>query len=277
MFDIIVSIVAFNSDKEMLKKALESFSKTRLKTYIYVIDNSYEDKLKDICVYKDTEYIFNNNNLGFAAGHNIAIRKMIGRTKYSLILNPDVYFNEGTLEKLFDFMEENKDVGLLMPQTLYPDGSLQRLCRLLPSPLDILLRKINIGILHPLFDRKQFQHELEFADYTKIMDVPYLSGCFMFFRTDIFKQVGMFDERFFVHFEDLDLTRRIHKLYRTVYYPHAMIYHKYERGANRDVRIFGYFVASGIKYFNKWGWFFDRERKNINNKVIRNICRSTPT
>lgn len=272
MYDIVVSIVAFKNERAMLKKALESCVKTALKTHIYLIDNSPTDGLKDVCVYENAEYIFNNHNLGFGAGHNIAIRKMTGKTKYSLILNPDIYFNQGTLEKLFNFMEQNQDIGLVMPKVLYPDGSLQHLCKLLPTPYDMLRRKVNIGLLSPLFNHQRLRFELNSADCTKVMDVPYLSGCFMLIRCNIFEKVGVFDERFFMHFEDLDLTRRIHKLYRTVYYPQVFIYHEYERSSNKDLRIFSYLVSSGVKYFNKWGWFFDKERKLINNKIIKNIC-----
>lgn len=273
MYDIVSSIVAFKNSKNDIKKAITSFLNSGLNTYLYVIDNSPTNDLKNVCVFKNVEYIFNNNNLGFGAGHNIAIHKSAGKTKYSLILNPDIYFNSGTLEQLFDFMEQNQEVGLVMPKVLYPDGSLQNLCKLLPTPCDMFLRKANIRLIGNLLNRKRLHYELNCADFTKIMDVPYLSGCFMFIRNNIFQQVGMFDERFFIHFEDLDLTRRIHKLYRTVYYPQATIYHKYERSSNRDPLVFKYLVCSGIKYFNKWGWFFDKERKNINNKVKKHIQR----
>jgi len=273
MYDIVGSIVAFKNSKEDIRKAIASFLDSGLNTYLYVIDNSPTDDLKDVCIFKNTEYIFNNKNLGFGTGHNIAIRKAVGKTKYSLILNPDVYFNPRTLEQLFDFMEQNQGVGLVMPKVLYPDGSLQNLCKLLPTPCDMFLRKVNIRTLSTFFNRQKLRYELNCVDYTKIMDVPYLSGCFMFIRNNLFEEVGVFDERFFIHFEDLDLTRRIHKLYRTVYYPQVSIYHRYERSSDKDPIIFKHLVCSGIKYFNKWGWFFDKERKIINNKAVKNILR----
>ncbi|MDD5560585.1 MAG: glycosyltransferase family 2 protein [Candidatus Omnitrophica bacterium] len=270
MYDIVGSIVTFKNSKDDIKKAIVSFLNSRLNTYLYIIDNSPADDLRDVCVSKNVEYIFNNNNLGFGAGHNIAIRKASGKSRYSLILNPDVYFEGGTLERLFDFMEQNPAVGLAMPKVLYPDGSLQDLCKLLPNPCDMFFRKANIRPLNRLLSRKR----LNCAGFSGVTDVPYLSGCFMFIRSNIFRQVGLFDERFFIHFEDLDLTRRIHELYRTVYYPQAWIYHKYERSSNKDPVVFKHLVCSGIKYFNKWGWFFDKERKNINNKAMKGILAS---
>ncbi|MFH1309177.1 MAG: glycosyltransferase family 2 protein [Candidatus Omnitrophota bacterium] len=270
MYDIIASIVAFKNEKDILKKAIESFLRSDLKSYLYVVDNSPTDELRSVCVYEDVEYIFNGNNLGFGAGHNIAIRKMSERTKYSLVLNPDVYFDKGVLEELFSFMEKNEKIGSVMPKVLYPDGLLQYLCRLLPTPVDLLLRKFNNKALNRWVNLIT-KYELRFADYTKTMDVPYLSGCFMFIRSDIFKKVGMFDERFFIYFEDVDLSRRIHMLYRTVYYPKAVIYHGYERGSNKDIGHFKCLVSSAVKYFNKWGWIFDGERKVINKKAVKNL------
>lgn len=271
MYDIIASIVAFKNDKVVLRKTIDSFLRTDLKVNLFVIDNSPTDDLGDICDRKNVEYIFNDNNLGFGAGHNIAIRKVMEKTKYYLILNPDVYFSPGTTEKLFSFMEKNEGVGLLMPKVLYPDGSLQYLCRLLPTPYDLLLRKINIKILGPLLNPLKFRYELKFADYNKLMDVPYLSGCFMFIRTGVFKKAGIFDERFFIYFEDVDLSRRINQFCRNVYFPEAVIYHGYERGSNKSIKLFGQLILSSIKYFNKWGWFFDRERLSANTKAMSEL------
>ncbi len=274
MYDIIASIVTYKNDTTTLSKAIASFLNSGLKTYLYVIDNSPTNELKDVCAFKNVEYIFNNKNVGFGSGHNIALRKMSSQTKYSLILNPDVYFEPRTLEKLFDFMEKNNDVGLVLPKVLYPDGSLQYLCRLLPDPCDMLLRKIEIKFLSPLLDAQKARYELRFADYNTQMEAPYLSGCFMFLRTNILEKTGIFDERFFIYFEDVDLSRRIHKHYRTVYYPEALITHGYQRGSNKDSHLLKHLVSSGIKYFNKWGWFFDRERKLANTKAIKNCYKN---
>lgn len=273
LFNIAGSIVVFRNDKAVLDQAITSFLNARLDGYLYVIDNSPSDELKDICARKNVEYIFNNKNLGFGAAHNIALRKMMGKTKYSVILNPDVDFDRGTLEKLYDFMEQYPDVGNVMPKVLYPDGSLQYVSRLLPCPLDMFLRKINIGFLSSLFDEQMNRYELRFADHDRTMDVPYLSGCFMFIRTNIFQKSGIFDERFFLYFEDVDLSRRIHRFSRTSYFPEAVIRHGYERASNKDFSHFKHIVFSAIKYFNKWGWFFDHERKQVNEHTIKVLSR----
>ena len=85
------------------------------------------------------------------------------------------------------------------------------------------------------------------------------------------QRVGFFDERFFMYFEDVDLSRRIHKHYKTIYYPEAVIYHDYQGGSCRNFKLLKLFISSAIKYFNKWGWFFDRERLLINKATLHNL------
>jgi len=271
MYDIGASIVVFKNDKDVLAKAIDSFLKSELRTFLYVIDNSPTDALRSTCLRNNVEYIFNNSNLGFGAGHNISIRKMIGKAKYYLVLNPDVYFDPGTLEKLFCFMEENKEVGLVMPKVLYPDGSMQYLCRLLPTPFDSFFRKVNISI--PWINQRKSQYELRFADHDKLMDVPCLSGCFMFIRTKVLEKAGLFDERFFIYFEDVDLSRRINQEHRNTYFPQATIYHGYERGSEKSIKLFWQLILSSVKYYAKWGWFLDRERKFVNMRALNGLKR----
>jgi GT2 family glycosyltransferase len=96
------------------------------------------------------------------------------------------------------------------------------------------------------------------------MEVPHLSGCFMMLRTAVFETVGLFDERFFMYLEDVDYSRRVHTRYKTVYYPEVSVYHQYHKGSYKRWRNLKYHIVSAVKYFNKWGWFFDPERKTIN-------------
>jgi GT2 family glycosyltransferase len=83
-------------------------------------------------------------------------------------------------------------------------------------------------------------------------------------RTRIFEEVGLFDERFFMYLEDVDLSRRIHSQYKTIYYPDIHIYHHYHKASYKRFKHLKYHILSAVKYFNKWGWFIDKERKTIN-------------
>lgn len=261
LYKITASIVTYKNEYRILKKAINSFLDTDLNVKLYLIDNSPTDEIKQICYGDRIEYIFNNLNIGFGAGHNIAVKESLNLSKYHLILNPDIYFAKGNLEKLYEFMESNKNVGLVMPKILYPDGSLQYLCKKLPTPFDLIGRRFIPPFLRQLFQKRLDSFEFKNRNYNEIMEVPYLSGCFMFIRTKVFKEIGMFDERFFMYLEDTDLCRRIGEKYKTVYYPEAVVYHEYAKGSYRSKKLLKIHIESAIKYFNKWGWFFDKSRK----------------
>ena len=84
------------------------------------------------------------------------------------------------------------------------------------------------------------------------------------------KQIGLFDERFFLYAEDTDLSRRIHQKFETLYFPWAEIFHVHERGSYKNFGLTLHNLKSAAQYFNKWGWFFDRERTIINQRAALN-------
>ena len=100
------------------------------------------------------------------------------------------------------------------------------------------------------------------------MEVPNLSGCFMFIRTEVFSNVGLFDERYFLYLEDTDLCRRINEDYRTVYFPKVSIIHGYSKASYKSLRLMKLHLQSSVKYFNKWGWFKDAKKEAINYSVL---------
>lgn len=263
------SIVCYKTSRSTLQKALASILNANLPLKVYLVDNSPSDITGAWFKDERIEYIYNGANIGFGPAHNLAMRKSLNASKYHLILNPDIYFYPGTIENIYEFMEKNTDIGLLMPKVLYPDGSIQYLCKLLPTPADLLLRKL--VPFKALLRKRNYNFELRFSGYDKIMDVPFLSGCFMFLRADVLKMVGLFDERIFMYVEDVDLCRRIHRISRVVFYPGVSVFHEYASGSPKSHLLRFYGIASSIKYFNKWGWFLDRERTSINRMTLRSL------
>lgn len=268
-FQVSGSIVTYNTDEEMLSRAVKSFLDIELKTKLTIIDNSPTDKFKKIAEKYELEYIHTAKNLGYGRAHNIAIRKFLNYSEYHIVFNPDIYWGNGTIEKIYSFMLENPDVGQLMPKVLYPNGELQYLCKLLPKPSDLIFRRF---LPETNFLRKQKEKfELRFTGYNKIMNIPYLSGCFMFFQTEVFQKVGLFDERFFMYPEDIDLTRRIHKFYKTLFYPEVLVYHDHAKESYKSKKMLWIHITNMVKYFNKWGWFIDKERDEINLSVLNDL------
>lgn len=269
-YNITVSLVLYNTGMEEAKRAIFSLLATDLNIKIFLVDNSPTDALKELgSLDSRIEYIFTGKNLGYGKANNLVINNVLSETEYHLVMNPDVYFEADTLDKIYAFMQENKDIGLTMPRVYHYDGTEQRLCKLLPTPKELIIRRFipdgnykdKISRIYNMWD----------ADYESLMDVPFLSGSFMFMRASVLAEVGGFDERFFLYCEDLDLCRRIGEVSRTVYFPGAKIYHGYQKASYLNTKLMLIHSLSAIKYFNKWGWLFDNERRNSRNQKKKQI------
>ena len=179
--------------------------------------------------------------------------------------NPNHFAAKKELEK---YADDNPDVGQIMPKVFYPDGRLQHLCKLSPTPMDLIGKRF---LPKRLTRNRLNRFQLKFTGYNKIMNIPYLSGCFMFFNLEILQEIGLFDEKFFMYSEDVDITRRIHRKYRTIFYPNVSIYHVHNAASTRDLKMLRIHIVNMIKYFNKWGWLFDKERKAMNKETLNNL------
>ncbi|MBP6386957.1 MAG: glycosyltransferase [Pseudarcicella sp.] len=254
---VTASIVLYKNDYEILNKAISSFLETKMNVFLYLIDNSPSDELRQLTSRNRVEYVHNPSNPGFGASHNVAIKKAFEvNSEYHLILNPDIYFNSGSLETIVSFMDSNLNVGHLMPQILYPNGELQYLCKQNPTFFDMLSRGFFPSFLKDIYKSKMDSFEYKNANYdNEIHNVPYLSGCFMFFRTSTLSKVGFFDERIFMYLEDADLTRRFLEFSDNVYYPKVKVYHYFAKLTHKEFKFKFITIKSAVTYFNKWGWF----------------------
>ncbi len=264
---VTASIVLYKHN-EKAQKAINSFLKTNKPIHLFLIDNSPDDSF----IHSNSQfqnnsrvtYIFNNKNIGYGSAHNIALRKIINLSNYHIVLNPDIEFDSLALEKCINYLDQNINIGLLMPKVLYPNGDIQYLCKMLNSPFDLIVRRFIPDFLRKIFEKKLEHYELKHKDYNQIMEVPNLSGCFMLMRCEALKTVGLFDEKFFMYLEDTDLCRRINQQYQTIYYPEVSIIHHYEKGSYKNYKLLMYHIRSAFYFFSKWGWFFDSGRRTIN-------------
>lgn len=265
--DVIASIVAYCSDADVINRAIQSFLDTTLQVHLYVVDNSPTSCLqKSLATDKRITYLHRPDNLGYGAGHNVAIEKSAGASKYFLILNPDVYFSADVLLSLFMHLEQNPEIGIVAPQVRYPDDRPQISRRLLPSPFDLIIRRLPIvkQALKYQIAAKQY----EGVSVEEVLEVPFLLGCFLFIRTEALACCGYFDPRYFMYMEDLDLCRRISEAYKVVYFGEEYIYHIYERASSKHLSSLMHHIHSFVKYFNKWGWVSDSQRKLINKAAV---------
>ena len=269
MSDINLSIVLYNNSySEVLALVHRVIGSSQINR-IYLVDNSERPSAKFEGMNK-VKYIFNKSNIGYGSAHNIAIKESIEQNvKYHIVINPDIYVEQNAIEELSRFMDDNESVGMVMPQVLYPNGDIQYLCKQLPSPSDLFLRRF---FSFTDYAKKMiYRYELRQMGDDIQFDIPSLSGCFMFFRIEVLKKIGLFDSRYFMYMEDVDLCRRVHQVARTAFYPKVDVIHAYGKGSYYSFKLMRAHTYSAIKYFNKWGWFFDKERKNINDRILQKI------
>lgn len=256
-----VSIVTYHTSLEELGKCLSCLT-SPLIGKIYIVDNAAEERIHVFAgKYDMVEYI-PSKNVGYGAGHNKAIKhSMAEGFKYHLVINSDIYFEHSVIESVIKYMDINTDVGQLHPKMVYPDGTLQYTIRMLPTPFDLICRRF---LPKCVAQKSRDRYLLKDLDHNAVQNVAYHQGSFLLFRIEALKSVGLFDERFFMYPEDIDITRRIHREYRTVYYPCVTVTHCHRAESYHNYKLLWIHIVNIVRYFNKWGWFSDSERKEWN-------------
>lgn len=272
------SVVLFNTPRSQIELLFKSVFDARCVEIFYVIDNSPNDKWRVL----ETEYAniadnagtkiryIHNQNLGYGASHNLAMQEAIeDGSVYHVVLNPDIYFEENVLSSLINFMDKNSDTAYVLPRVEYPNGELQYLCKLLPTPVDLIFRRF---LPKGWGKNRDDRYCLKSSGYNKVMNPPCLSGCFMFMRLSILQENNIFfDDGYFMYCEDFDLIRRLHRVAKTLYFPDVTIVHDHARESYKSKKMLWAHIRSAVRYFNKWGWFYDRERRKMNKRVLGEI------
>ncbi|OGY21674.1 MAG: hypothetical protein A2126_01825 [Candidatus Woykebacteria bacterium GWB1_45_5] len=192
----------------------------KLKVEVWVVDNnSSDDTVSKVKEYPQVKLIKNKSNLGFATANNVVLKKVI--SEFVFLLNPDAQLVGAALAEMIKFMEKNKDVGILGPKLLNPDGSLQREMTPFPGLLDQILILLRLHRL-PWFRNLVYPN----YDYNKTQEAPHLMGSALLVRKEVFEKVGAFDENFFLWFEETDLEKRAKEAgFKIIYYPKAQVKH----------------------------------------------------
>ena len=277
MYDFTASIVTYNTPTTDLEKIIKCFQKINLNFKLWISDNSETDALRNFFekINDDRiEYIFNNANKGFGEGHNRIIKKVTNDPKLSefhLAINADIYFKENTIEKIVEYMKEHEEIGQIGPKITDLEGEFSYTCRLFPTPMNLIFRRFLP--FKKIVDKMDYDYEMRWANFEEIMEVPILSGCFIFSRTAVLKEIGGFDKRYFMYMEDYDLCRQIGQKYKVIYYPEVEIFHEHGKASYKSKKLMMFHIKSAIKYFNKWGWFFDKERKIKNDETRRRYSK----
>ena len=174
-----------------------------------------------------TSFIQNQANLGFAAGVNIGIS--MSRGEFVLLINPDVIVQPGSVQGLLDTMGSHADAGIVMPQLRNPDGSLQYSCRRFYSYSTLLMRRVPFRWLYPTHPLIRKHLMLDWK-HDSLATVDWGLGAAMLIRRSAIEDSGLFDERFFLYFEDVDICLRMWRRgWRVLYDPSSTMIHHHRR------------------------------------------------
>lgn len=257
-----ISIVLYHPDWEQeVLPLVDELLKVKSLQRIFLLDNG-ERRMANGEWGKQVRYMFMGANLGYGKAHNVAIRESVAAgVDLHLVLNSDIRVKAADIDEMVDYMARYAQVGQLMPRVLNPDGTQQYLAKRLPTPLDVFGRRFLPGWM---IERRNRRYELRDLDLTRPVNAPYLSGCFMLLRTQAVLEAGLFDERYFMYPEDIDLTRTIHRDWLTLYQPQWSIVHAHRKASYRNGRMLWIHIVNMCRYFHKYGWIWDAERKKMN-------------
>ena len=275
---ITASVVLYNTPAREVETILKSFAPGPERK-LFFIDNSpaFREELSFLKSLNNVDYLFTGANLGYGKANNIGIEKAIDEgAEYHVVLNPDLQFEPEILDELAGYADAHPDVVYMLPEVLSEEGEIQHLCKLLPAPADLIFRRFFPQ--KGMFARSNDRYTLADSGYDHIIDPPCLSGCFMFIRVRTLKEHALrFDERFFMYCEDFDLIRRLHRVGKTVYYPPAHIVHRETKASYKNGKMLAAHIVSACRYFNKYGWFRDPERDEMNRSILDELEKAGKT
>jgi GT2 family glycosyltransferase len=218
--------------------------------HVFIIDNGSTDSTVDLINARlgpSVTLIESPVNRGFGGGHNMILDRI--DSEYHVCINPDIVLSDDVISAMARYMDAHADIGLLAPKVLNPDGSVQALPKRNPRLIYLVSRRVGLGFLR----KYRAEYEMRERGDDTACDIEFCSGCFMFLRTALFKELGGFDERFFLYFEDADLTRRVAQRARVEYNPAFQVYHAWVRAGRRRFKYFVIQIISMLKYMIKWG------------------------
>lgn len=262
--ELSISVVLYQNPPEEVENFLNGVFQSQIATVVYLIDNSPTDFLSSFGLWPWVVYHKSPKNLGFGAGHNVAIFHPQNTARFHLIANADVAFDPHVLPGMVRFLKDRPGTAAINPKVRYPDGRLQHLRKFLPRPKDLFLRRFLPGTLKSVAKKSLHRYEMRHFSPDKITWVPALSGCFMMCRAETLKNVKGFDERFFLYLEDYDLSRRMNLHGKTLYVPQFCIVHHHGRASYGFGKALRFHLRSAGYYFSKHGWISDKHRDRLN-------------
>lgn len=270
---IAVSMVLHDPELPVLERTLETLgnalevcgNRLSRQTEVVLVDHSAEALSRDrlhrlrqvIGKRAKLEYEHVAANPGYGAGHNRAFQRVSG-SDFFLVANPDLDFAPDSLASGLEFLGSHPGIGLVAPALIEPDGSLRPACFRYPDPVTLLARFVG----GKWADRRSIRYE--YRDWNPLethFDPLLVSGCCMLFRSSAFSRAGGFDTRYFLYFEDFDLSLRLGQLSRTAYCPACKISHLGGGVGRKGIQHIAMYLHSAFRFFSGHGWSFRQARE----------------
>jgi N-acetylglucosaminyl-diphospho-decaprenol L-rhamnosyltransferase len=260
-----LSIIILNfKNPPLLRFCLQSLSDNlgkKIAHEVIVVDSSASIETRNVAIeeFENVKYLPFKNNIGYTKGMNEGIKNSSG--KYIFIMNPDVVPTKDSVESLMHYMKENSDIGLIGPQLLNFDGTVQNSCFKFYNPMTIIYRRTLLGYL-PWAKKTLDKFLLQDLDLSQPTEVDWIMGSAAMTTRQAVEKVGLMDEKLFLYFSDVDWSRRFWENdYRVIYYPSSKMYHYHRRGSKGRFNIFDalfkkesrWHITDAIKYFRKYG------------------------
>lgn len=248
-------IVNYNSG-ELLQRAVEALLAGTVKPAVHVVDNASSDdsavRVRErMSGVDDVEWRFNDGNIGFAAANNQVLQDV--DADYFLLVNPDCIVDPNAARTFVSCLDADPDIGIAGGALSNPDGSPQKTSRRkFPTPWNSLARTLG---LHRLGMARGAWSDFDLAHASgqtaAIEEVEAISGAMMFVRASALSRVGLLDEGYFMHCEDLDWCKRFHDCgYKVVYVPGAKAVHV-KGGSGRNFRVIWYLHRGMARFHRK--------------------------
>ncbi len=244
--ELSVCIVTYNnSDK--IADALSSIKEHTkgVDYHLYISDNASCDKTLQLVneCFEDATVIQNGSNIGFGKAHNSVLKHI--NSKYHAVINPDIVLSYDVLSALCSYLDKHEDTVMVTPKVLFPDGSEQVLPKRRPTFKYLVTRRL------PGFSKLKDEYTRSGEEFNSPTELDFCSGCFFVIRTDAFKKLNGFDDRFFMYMEDADLTLRAKEFGKTMLLPNECVIHCWERSSSKSLKYLFIHISSMFKFLLK--------------------------
>jgi GT2 family glycosyltransferase len=263
-------LVTFRTPARELRAALSSLGESVARARaagllgsatVYVVDNSpaadREGVAAALAAWPEAggaiEFLAGHGNLGYGRANNLVLARLV--SDFHLVMNPDIEVDSAALTEALRAFQAHPEAGLIAPAVRSENGAVQYLCKRYPTLWVLFLRGFAPAALRErhraALDRYEMR-DLIGEDY--LPRVPLASGAFMLLRTALFRRLGGFDPRYFMYFEDYDLSVRAAREAQVAYVPQARVVHHGGEAARKGWRHVAWFVTSAARFFSTHGW-----------------------